>query len=230
VYPAPVPPPVFYPHQPFYPPPLPPPPMDDWFSWQLMPKGEKSSGFGVIYGLRGSSWTSWTYSLLLLLHYVAFGYFVLNSLCWTYCIACLSRLHELVCLNLNFACNMWWTILACKTPYPYDRFNVLVVLWGCVNDIELKSYIILYTCVPRFPLVGETPSKISNSYIWALGFHLNLYAHIKGEFSLLIELRWNLSISYSENFKKNGQVLPKFKSKSTLCLAYKIDLNSCITS
>jgi hypothetical protein len=29
VYPAPVPPPVFYPHQPFYPPPLPPPPMDD---------------------------------------------------------------------------------------------------------------------------------------------------------------------------------------------------------
>ena len=31
VHPAPVPPPEFYPHQPFYPPPLPPPPMDDWW-------------------------------------------------------------------------------------------------------------------------------------------------------------------------------------------------------
>jgi len=29
IYPAPMPPPEFYPHQPFYPPPPPPPPMDD---------------------------------------------------------------------------------------------------------------------------------------------------------------------------------------------------------
>ena len=42
--------------------------------------------------------------------------------------------------------------------------------------------------MPRFPLVGETPSKLSNLYICALGIHSNLYAHIKGEFSLLIEL------------------------------------------
>ena len=44
--------------------------------------------------------------------------------------------------------------------------------------------------MPQFPLVGKTLSKFSNIYIYicALGIHENLYAHIKGEFSLLIEL------------------------------------------
>ena len=44
--------------------------------------------------------------------------------------------------------------------------------------------------MPRFPLVGKTPSKVSNIYIYiyVLGIHENLYAHVKGEFSLLIEL------------------------------------------
>ena len=42
--------------------------------------------------------------------------------------------------------------------------------------------------MPRFPLVGKTLSKFSNIYICALGIHANSYAHIKGEFSLLIEL------------------------------------------
>ena len=48
--------------------------------------------------------------------------------------------------------------------------------------------------MPRFPLVGKTPSKVSYIYICVcvcvcvLDIHANLYAHIKGEFSLLIEL------------------------------------------
>ena len=51
VYPAQVPPPQFYPHQPFYHPTPPPPPMDDSSSWQLMPKGEKGLGYGWAFGL-----------------------------------------------------------------------------------------------------------------------------------------------------------------------------------
>ena len=62
--------------------------------------------------------------------------------------------------------------------------------------------------MPRFPLVGKTPSKVSNIYICVLGIHENLYAHIKGEFSLLIEL---------------GEFI------HTLCLVYKVDLKTFIT-
>jgi hypothetical protein len=55
--------------------------------------------------------------------------------------------------------------------------------------IKLNSYhIYLVSCMPRFPLVGETPSKCLYVDMCALGIHSNLYAHIKGEFSLLIEL------------------------------------------
>ena len=66
----------------------------------------------------------------------------------------------------------------------------MFILWCEVVLTKLKfiSYIYLVSCMPRFPLVGKTPSKVSNIYICVLGIHENLYAHIKGEFSLLIEL------------------------------------------
>ena len=41
--------------------------------------------------------------------------------------------------------------------------------------------------MPRFPLVGKLRQNCQ-IYICALGIHANLYAHIKGEFSLFIEL------------------------------------------
>jgi hypothetical protein len=56
--------------------------------------------------------------------------------------------------------------------------------------------------MPRFPLVGKTPSKCSYIDMCALDIHSNLYAHIKGEFSLLIEIG-ELIHTYSEIFKKN---------------------------
>jgi hypothetical protein len=56
--------------------------------------------------------------------------------------------------------------------------------------------------MPRFPLVGKTPSKCSYINMCALDIHSNLYAHIKGEFSLLIELS-ELIHTYSEIFKKD---------------------------
>ena len=61
---------------------------------------------------------------------------------------------------------------------------------GCevvLTKVKFISYIYLVSCMPRFPLVGKTPSNFQ-IYICALGIHANLYAHIKGEFSLLIEL------------------------------------------
>jgi len=56
--------------------------------------------------------------------------------------------------------------------------------------------------MPRFPLVGKTPSKVSNIYICVLGIHENLYAHIKGEFSLLIELGEFIHTIFG-NFQEN---------------------------
>ena len=100
-------------------------------------------------------------------------------------------LHELY-LRLVFGfehlvCNVWWTMLVCITLiYLCSSCGCEVVL----TKLKFISYIYLVSCMPRFPLVGETPSKLSNLYICALGIHSNLYAHIKGEFSLLIELRW----------------------------------------
>ena len=55
--------------------------------------------------------------------------------------------------------------------------------------IVLMSYYIYLVCyMPRLPLVGVTPSKFSLHIYVLLDFISKLYAHIKGEFSLLIEL------------------------------------------
>ena len=73
--------------------------------------------------------------------------------------------------------------------YVYVFVDVLVLMVGEVELMVLSlNYIYLVCCMPRFPLVGKTPSKVSNIYMCVLGIHENLYAHIKGEFSLLIEL------------------------------------------
>ena len=64
--------------------------------------------------------------------------------------------------------------------------------------------------MPRFPLVGETPSNFSNLYICAHGFHSKLYAHIKGEFFLLIEL----GKIYSYHILKFSRKMSKFIQSS----------------
>ena len=119
VYPAPVPPPEFYPHQPFYPPPPPPPLMwlmDLFGNWCQRGREIMEEWF-------------WRSSYVYSLHWTMFN-LCLNLMCCTSCIACLFRLHELVCLNLNLAYNMWWTMLACETLY-LSVVRVLVVLRLC---------------------------------------------------------------------------------------------------
>ena len=54
--------------------------------------------------------------------------------------------------------------------------------------------------MPRFPLVGETPSKVSNIYVY-LEF-MKIYMHISRGSSLYSSNLVNLFIPYSEIFKK----------------------------
>ena len=54
--------------------------------------------------------------------------------------------------------------------------------------------------MPRFPLVGKTPSKVSNIYVY-LEF-MKIYMHISRGSSLYSSNLVNLFIPYSEIFKK----------------------------
>ena len=74
--------------------------------------------------------------------------------------------------------------------YVYVFVDVLVLMVGEVELMVLSlNYIYLVCCMPRFPLVGETLSKFTIHIYVLLDFISKLYAHIKGEFSLLIKLR-----------------------------------------
>ena len=100
----------------------------------------------------------------------------------------------------------------------WNSLSLWLLLWFVVVVlIILNSYhIYLVSCMPRFRLVGETQSKFSNLYICAHGFHSKLYAHIKGEFSLLIELRW----IYSYHTLKFSRKMSKFFQSSIPSLPY----------
>ena len=146
VYPAPVPPPKFYPHQPFYPPPPPPPLMwlmDLFGNWCQRGREIMEEWF------RGSSYV---YSL----HWTMFN-LCLNLMCWTSCIACLVS----ACMNLCVWTSTWLIIcdeLCWLAKLSIFRLFEFMWFWGCVNNVKLKFYIYI-SCVPRFPLVGETPLK-----------------------------------------------------------------------
>ena len=58
--------------------------------------------------------------------------------------------------------------------------------------------------MPRFPLVGKTPSKVSNIYVY-LEF-MKIYMHISRGSSLYSSNLVNLFIQYSEIFKKMSKL------------------------
>ena len=119
IYPAPMPPPEFYPHQPFYP--LPPPPMDDWASWQLMPKGEKTAWSATCMDLGGAHGS---HGVFIRFAFVCYSWFSCDELYYVALHVYHVVLHELwdLWLNLmNLVCNLWWTMLACKIPYLCDH-------------------------------------------------------------------------------------------------------------
>ena len=59
----------------------------------------------------------------------------------------------------HLVCNVWWAMLICVTLIDsYSSCGCEVVL----TKLKFISYI---SCMPRFPLVGKTPSKVSNIYV-----------------------------------------------------------------
>ena len=67
--------------------------------------------------------------------------------------------------------------------------------------------------MPRFPLVGKTPSKVSNIYVYLV--FMKIY-HISRGSSLYSSNLVNLFIPYSEIFKK----MSKFFQSSIPSLPY----------
>ena len=70
--------------------------------------------------------------------------------------------------------------------------------------------------MPRFPLVGKTPSKVSNIYICVYLVFMKIYMHISRGSSLYSSNLVNLFIPYSEIFKK----MSKFFQSSIPSLPY----------
>ena len=81
---------------------------------------------------------------------------------WTWCVGLLALHVYSACMNL---CVWTWTrLVICDELCWFANLFIFRLFeflwfWGCANNVELKLYIIYISCVPRFPLVEETPSK-----------------------------------------------------------------------
>ena len=150
------------------------------------------------------SWRSFVFGFRLLLMFICVE---LLHYMFMICV-----LHELG-MRLEFGfehlvCNVWWTMLVCATLiYLCSSCGCEVVL----TKLNFISYIscILYASIST---CRENSVKIFK-YICALGIHSNLYAHIKREFSLLIELGefihtiiWNFQEKWVSSSKVQFQV------------------------
>ena len=121
-------------------------------------------------------------------------------------------LHELG-LRLVFGfehlvCIVWWTMLVSATLIYLCSScgcEVVLILLKFISYISCFLYASISTC--------RENSVKSFKYIYVLGIHENLYAHIKGEFSLLIELGefihnifWNFQKKWVSSSKVQFQV------------------------
>ena len=104
------------------------------------------------------SWRSFTFGFRLLLVFIC-----VELLHYIFMICVLHELGlRLVFGFEHLVCNVWWTVLVCVTLiYLCSSCGCEVVL----TKLKFISYIYLVSCMPRFPLVGETPSKFSNIYM-----------------------------------------------------------------
>ena len=93
----------------------------------------------------------------------------------------------------HLVCNVWWTMLICVTLIYLCSFCGCEVV---LTKLKFISYIYLVSCMPRFPLVGETPSKFSNFINMCSWYSFKFINTYQGEFSLLIELRWIYSYQF----------------------------------
>ena len=89
-----------------------------------------------------------------------------------------------LCLDLNIWLVMcdglcWFMLLL--------SFMFILWLWGCANHAKISYHISIVSYMPRFPLVGKTPSKKLNIYM-CTWYSWKFICTYQGEFSLLIEL------------------------------------------
>ena len=125
-------------------------------------------------------------------------------------------LHELG-LRLVFgfehlACNVWWTMLVCVTLiYLCSSCGYEVVL----TKLKFISYIYLVSCMPRFPLVGKTPSKFSNIYMCSW-YSFKFICTYQGGFLSTHRIWW----IYSYHILKFSRKMSKFFQSSIPCPPY----------
>ena len=146
----------------------------------------------------------------------AFGFrlLLLFHLCWTllHYLFMICVLHELglwfVVGFEHLVCNVWWTMLICVTLiYLCSSCGFEVVL----TKLKFISYIYLVSCLPRFPLVGETPSKFSNFIYMCSWYSFKIYKHVSRGSSLYSSnldefihiIFWNVSRKMSKFFQSS---------------------------
>ena len=142
------------------------------------------------------SWRSWRSDLggthdvySLRCHY---AWFILNTMCWTSWIACLSfPLHEIVGWTWTWfvicVSELCWTMLPC---FYLETLWLFKFLWYFEVVLTMLSLNYILSCI-FVCLDVHFVGKFHQNVIFkdmCLGSHSNLYAHIKREFSLLIEL------------------------------------------
>ena len=120
-------------------------------------------------------------------------------------------LHELY-LRLVFGfehlvCIVWWTMLV------YATLIYLCSSCGCEVVLTMLKFISYISCILYASIFTcrENSVKIFRFHIYVLlDFIYKLYTHIKGEFSLLIGLRW----IYSYHILKFSRKISKFLQSS----------------
>ena len=90
-----------------------------------------------------------------------------------------------LCLDLNI-----WFVMCDELCWLMLLLFFLFILWlrGCANLAKIHIIYIFVSCMPRFPLVGKTPSKASNIYMCTWYSWNFICTYQGGVLSLLIEL------------------------------------------
>jgi len=148
------------------------------------------------------SWRSFAFGFRLLLVFIC-----VELLHYMFMICVLHELGLWFVVGFeHLICNVWWTMLICVTLiYLCSSCGCEVVL----TKLNFISYIYLVSYMPRFPLVGETPSKFSNIYMcsWYSFKFINTYqGGVLSTHQIYNTIFWNFQEKWVSSFKVQFQV------------------------
>ena len=119
-----------------------------------------------------------------------------------YCIACLWSI-----VSHGFVIWTWiWFVICDELCWLVILLWFMFILWLIEVVLMLSSSYhtyILYVVLPRFPLVGETPSKFSNFIYMCSWYSFKFISTYQAGVLSIYRTLVNLFISYSKIFKKN---------------------------